>query len=75
MKDLRLKEHRESIKMTQKEIADMFGMTQQAYSRWEKGISFPNSNQIVQLCHIFKCTPNELFGVDGDYEVAFKEWD
>lgn len=70
MERLRLKEHRETLKLSQSEVAEMFGLTQQAYSRWEKGLSFPNAQQIIKLCDIFKCTPNELFGIKGVIKVT-----
>lgn len=70
MERLRLKEYRETLKLSQAEVAEMFGLTQQAYSRWEKGLSFPNAQQIIKLCEIFKCTPNDLFGIKGVHQVV-----
>jgi len=70
MERLRLKEYRETLKLSQSDVAEMFGLTQQAYSRWEKGLSFPNAQQIIKLCEIFKCTPNDLFGIKGVHQVV-----
>lgn len=75
MVTLRLKEYRESLKMSQRDIADKLNMTQANYWLWEKGKSFPNAKQIKQLCNIFKCTPNDLFGIHGLYEIATEHWD
>jgi len=64
---LRLKEYREKMNMSQRDIAAILNISQQGYWRWENGMSFPNGDRILQLCEIFKCTPNDLFGVHGEY--------
>lgn len=68
---LRLKEVRKKAKMTQKDVAMTIGVTQSGYSNWEKGKRSPNATQIMQLCNIFSCTPNDLFGIHGAMSVAF----
>lgn len=75
MEGLRLKEYRENVQMSQSDVAQILKLTQQAYSSWENGKSFPNAKQIMKLCSIFNCTPNDLFGVHGVYESVFAEWD
>ncbi|MFA7376090.1 MAG: helix-turn-helix transcriptional regulator [Acholeplasmataceae bacterium] len=67
MNQLKLKFYRENSGKSQREISELIGLTQQAYSRWEKGLSLPNAKQIVRLCEIFKCTPNDLFGFSRKY--------
>lgn len=67
---LKLREHREKHKMSQRDIAERLDMTQQGYFKWEKGISFPNPDKILQLCKIFNCTPNDLFGIKGVHLVV-----
>lgn len=64
MNILRLKEFREQADLSQRDIAVMFDLTQQAYSKWENGKSSPNAVQILQLCKIFNCKPNDLFILD-----------
>lgn len=58
---LKLKEHRMKKNKTQVEIATIMNITQAQYSRWENEINFPNPIEIVMLCDIFDCTPNDLF--------------
>jgi DNA-binding XRE family transcriptional regulator len=70
MEVLRLKDYREKLKMSQRNVADLLEMTQQGYHKWESGVSLPNAKQIVRLCEIFKCTPNDLFGFRGVHEVV-----
>lgn len=67
---LRLKEFRVKERMSQRELATMLEMTQANYWLWEKGKSFPNAKQIIRLCEIFKCTPNDLFGFKGVHQVV-----
>jgi len=73
MNQLKLKFYRENSGKSQREISELIGLTQQAYSRWEKGKSFPNANQIIKLCQIFHCSPNDLFGFRGVHEVVGTE--
>ena len=67
MSELRLKEYRKRLNMSQKAVSELVNVTQQAYSYWEIGSTFPNPSQIRKLCEIFKCTPNDLFGFKGVY--------
>ncbi|CCV63766.1 hypothetical protein, phage-related [Alteracholeplasma palmae J233] len=71
MNVLKLVEYRKKANMTQFEVSKVLNVSQSYYSRLEKGKNFPDAQQIIQLCKIFKCTPNDLFGVHGVYEVAF----
>ncbi|MDY0277174.1 MAG: helix-turn-helix transcriptional regulator [Acholeplasma sp.] len=70
MNALKLKELRKRAKMTQYDVAKQVGITQAHYSRWENGLYLPDANQILQLCNIFGCTPNDLFGFHGAHAVA-----
>lgn len=75
MIELRLKAYRLKLGMSQREVSDMMKITQAYYWKWEKGRSFPNAEQIMDLCKIFRCTPNDLFGIHGVYSVAMAELD
>lgn len=70
MEYLKLKDFRNKARLSQRELADLLQMTQANYWLWEKGKSFPNAKQIIKLCEIFKCTPNDLFGFRGVHEVV-----
>lgn len=67
---LHLKEFRETAKLSQREISALLDIAQAHYWKWEKGKSFPNAKQIIRLCEIFKCTPNDLFGFKGVHQVV-----
>ena len=71
----KLKDFRKKNNLTQKDVADYLEVTQSQYSLHELGKSILNANQILKLCELYKCTPNDLLGVKGVYEVATKDWD
>lgn len=67
---INLKQYRENAKLSQRDISELLNVSQPHYCRWESGNTFPNAMQIKLLCDILKCTPNDLFVVQGQYEVA-----
>ena len=50
--------------LTQREVANIFHMTQQQYSRFENGKFELNYQQIYDICKLLDTTPNELFNFD-----------
>lgn len=70
MNELRLKEYRKVSKMSQRDVAKLLNTPQSNYWKWENGISYPDAKQIMQLCNIFKCTPNDLFGIRGVVKIT-----
>jgi len=58
-----LKEARKFKGFTQKEVSTALKMTQQQYSRFEKGVFELNYVQILFLCDLYEISPNELFNV------------
>ena len=60
----KLQQARKSMGKTQKEVAQIFHMTQQQYSRFETGVFELNYQQLHDLCVLLKITPNELFGFE-----------
>ena len=75
MSVLLLKEFRTKSKLNQRDVADLLQTSQAHYHRLESGKSYPNSLQILKLCEIFSCTPNDLFGFYGDYKVIMDQQD
>ena len=73
MTKLSLKEFRTKAKLSQRDVATMLDIAQPHYWRWENGKTFPNAKQIIKLCQIFKCSPNDLFGFTGVYIVTSEE--
>ncbi len=60
-----LKEARKFKGLTQKQVADVFHMTQQQYSRFENGVFELNYQQLWDICKLLNITPNDVF----DFEI------
>ena len=75
MSKLLLKDYRVKNGLFQREVADVLNVSQSHYHKLEVGKSLPNSAQILQLCELFRCTPNDLFGFYGDYKVMMNKLD
>lgn len=54
---------RKRNKMTQRQIADMLGVTEGCYAHWEQGRNEPNINYIIRLCQIFNISSDALLGM------------
>ena len=55
----RLLDCRKALNLTQKQVAEVLGVAQPVYQRFEKGIFECNYDQLVKL--------SDLFGVSVDY--------
>ena len=55
-----LKKLRKVQKLSQEELAEKVGVSRQSVSKWETGDAYPEMNNILVLCKIFKCNINDL---------------
>lgn len=55
-----LKQHREECKMTQEFVAESIGVSRQAVSKWENGISDPSTSNLIALAKLFKISGEDL---------------
>ena len=46
--------------MTQKDLADMLGMTPNAVSQWENGVRNPSLENVKRLAEILHCTTDDI---------------
>ena len=58
-----IKEARKFKGLTQNEVAKLFRMTQQQYSRFENGVFELNYSQIIEICKVLDITPNDVFDI------------
>ena len=58
LKELRIEKH-----LTQKQLADAIGTTDDTIFSWEHGRSQPNIENIIQLCCYFECSSDYLLGI------------
>ncbi len=62
-----LRELREDRDLTQAQVAQVLGTTQQVYSRYEKGINELPVRHLVALCRFYR--------VSADYLLGLPSWD
>jgi transcriptional regulator with XRE-family HTH domain len=55
-----LRNLRKSKKISQEALAEKVGVSRQSVSKWETGEAYPEMNNILELCKIFKCNINDL---------------
>ena len=55
-----LKQHREERKMTQEFVAESVGVSRQAVSKWENGLSDPSTSNLMALAKCFEISVEEL---------------
>lgn len=70
IEQIRIKEKRIEIKKTQKEMADLLGITQQAYQQIETGRTTDmRISTLKRLCTIFNVSADYLLGLNIEKEV------
>ena len=55
-----IKQCRVEKKMTQEFVAERIGVSRQAVSKWESGLSDPSTTNLIALAKLFDITPEEL---------------
>ena len=55
-----IKEYRTKCKMTQEFVAESLGVSRQAVSKWESGISDPSTSNLIALAKLFNISVEEL---------------
>ena len=53
-------ERRKEKKLTQEKLAEKLYITDRAVSKWERGISLPDADKMLDLCNILDINVNEL---------------
>lgn len=59
--------------MTQKEVAEKIGRTQQVIGHWETGYAQPDANTLFVLCDIYGTTADDAFGFKRKHELSKEE--
>ena len=55
-----IKNHRMECKMTQEFVAESLGVSRQAVSKWESGMSAPSTINLMALAKLFQMAPEDL---------------
>ena len=59
-----LKRFRKNKDMSQEQLAEKLNVSRQSVSKWENGESYPEMNNILELCKIFNCRLNDIVHKD-----------
>jgi repressor LexA len=70
MKNHNLKELRLKNKLSQKDLADVFGVSQQAVAKWEKG-GFPEASMVRRLADYFGVSADFVLGLKNTFQPGF----
>jgi DNA-binding XRE family transcriptional regulator len=64
----KLVEYRKANKLSQEELAAQLGVSRQSVSKWEQGLSFPETEKLIQLSEMMGASIDSL--LKGDAESA-----
>lgn len=62
---MQIKELRESLKLTQEDVAKKLKVKRTTVSMWETGEAFPRADKLPQLAEILGCKIDDLFDKTG----------
>ena len=58
--DEKLQKLRKASGLSQEALADKLNISRQAVSKWESGVSYPETDKLIQMSKIFNCSLDEL---------------
>ena len=61
--------YRKSLKMTQEELGELVGVSNQAVSKWESEISMPDIMLLPRIASVLEITLNDLFAEQKDKQL------
>lgn len=59
---------RKEQELTQKQLADQLHISDRTISKWERGMSVPDSEQLIKIAVILETTVSELLGTQVENE-------
>jgi len=71
--NLKLRFYRESLGLTQPELAKMIGKSFRTVQSWEREESYPNAEAVWRLCELFNTDPNDLLGWNESHPVDVQD--
>lgn len=69
----KIKNAREDMDMSQREIASLIPMNQSNYSKIERDLQEPNLQQLKRICEILKLSPCYLLGLGETTPISDKD--
>ena len=61
----KLQEYRKTKKLSQEELAHQLGVSRQSVSKWEQGLSFPETEKLIELSSLMGVTVDSLLKGDA----------
>lgn len=61
-------------KLSQRELADLLGISDRAVSKWENGLSVPSSEHLIIIAKIFNANVSDLFDVSDAVPNTFEKY-
>ena len=58
----KMKELRKKNGLSQEELAEKLNVVRQTVSKWEKGLSVPDSELLIKLAEVFEVSVSDLLG-------------
>lgn len=68
-----LKQLRKENKLSQEKVAELVGVSRQSVSKWETGLSNPDTDNLIHLTEIYHVSLDELAGVVGLSETPLDQ--
>lgn len=66
----KIKALRESLSLTQADLAKSLGLTRSAVNAWEMGLSIPSTSYIVELARVFNVSTDYLLGLNENAGIS-----
>ena len=64
-----IRQFRKARGMTQEELAIKLNVVRQTVSKWEKGLSVPDADMVIQLAELLGVSVNQLLGTSADTDT------
>jgi transcriptional regulator with XRE-family HTH domain len=55
---------RKNCNYTQEQLAEILGVSRQSISKWESGISYPETDKLIRMGKLFACSMDYLLNED-----------
>lgn len=69
-----IKKIRKENNLTQKEFADLFGVTYQAVSKWENALNIPDISILTEICNRYHCDIQDFLNGEYKKKNTQKKW-
>lgn len=64
----RLRQIREAQNLTQREMSDILGISQQHYSMYERGVRVLDIEQVIRVCIALNISADYLLGLSDEFK-------